>query len=105
MNDLEAVKLCAEAMQLSCRVDEAGRCWLYTGSIYNPLHDKAQSFELLERYSLSIDTQNHLGGAPHYVAIRDDRAAAHYMDKDLARAIVYCVAKLQAGLGSERGEG
>jgi hypothetical protein len=99
MTDLEAVRLAAEAMGLEHRVPD-GIYVEYRSEPhsrwrdYNPLHDKAQAFELVERFWLSVYRyQSNKWCTEHRGQYSDD--------PDLARAIVYCVANMQAARRKE----
>lgn len=96
MTDIELTRLCAEAMGLLDLPEyraEAGRVVnRATQTYYDPLHDKAQAFELVERFHLHI-----LPG----LRTPEGRQEWHVVDphgegfsKDLNRAIVECVAKI-----------
>jgi hypothetical protein len=107
MTDLEAVKLCAEAMGHRLDVD-GGFSRMAQGAgmdepnwfqfIYDPLHDKAQAFALVERFRMDCmwahDTAQWLAG----INTPCTHSASH---PDLARAIVYCVAYMQAARRTE----
>jgi len=105
MTDLEITKLCAEAMGLklwrdSTEFNEANwkhdqNLWVDSGSpgnhwLYCPLRNDAQAMALLKKYIDTYDALvNPIGyrvGAP---------GGGFVKDKDLNRAIVTCVAKLQ----------
>jgi hypothetical protein len=109
MTHLEMTKLCAEAMGLKTTVaDYAHAGYGISGTyvqlssehrgdgpnsdVYNPLHDDAQAMALVKRFRL------------HPVYDADDRVwhcvtiqhGFYGRDPDLNRAIVECVAKMQA---------
>jgi hypothetical protein len=102
MTDLEAVKLCAEAMELAHAVgttkivltDEPGV------TVYWPLHDKAQCFDLVERFRLILDP--YMNGGPWNVYTYATPIGEIVPDHDLARAIVTCVANMQAARRKEQ---
>lgn len=98
MTDLEKVKRCAELMGYT-RISAAryGGVPLFTHEtgVYNPLTNKAQAFELVERLKLALyydaDVEEwwcrHLG----------DVVSGKYFslgNADLCRAIVECVSKI-----------
>jgi hypothetical protein len=109
MTDLEMVKLCAEAMELAHAVgttkivltDEPGV------TVYWPLHDKAQAFELIERLNLNIQSPHPdlpvSENNPWLVTPEFDfyKAKVWGSGLDLARAIVTCVANMQAARRKE----
>lgn len=100
MTDLEMTKLCAGAMGIDHRYCEAGNPVNSAEPIYFPLHDDAQAMALVKRFKLDLDSPK--GGL-------DDEWCAGYGDdhsltcspifqssRDLNRAIVECVAKMQS---------
>jgi hypothetical protein len=106
MTDLEAVKLCAEAMGVRLEWDGPPADWqpmYYEGKtyhIYEPLHDKAQAFELVERFPFIIEHN----GLNYDVQVWNNPGAGWMKtitDDDLARAIVTCVANMQAARRKE----
>jgi hypothetical protein len=106
MTDLEMVKLCAEAMGYKLDAD-GGFSRMAQGAgmdepdwfqfIYDPRHDKAQAFELVERFHI------------HCLWNSDDKnwdaemltTGYGHTDPDLARAIVTSVANMQAARRKE----
>ena len=111
MTDLEMTKLCAEAMGIEGHPVRDGQemwspegweknkdaimthCWPF--QIWNPLHDDAQAMALVKKLMLSVgrnqgvewDVENrHSPFGEQYVCV---------MNKDLNRAVVECVAKMQ----------
>jgi hypothetical protein len=105
VTDLEAVKLCAEAMGLHIAFGtDSGKLPFWCNVVwpdpndngglfkYDPLHDKAQCFELVEKYPYEClqAMHNELG---KWLSGSKQVAKSY----DLARAIVYCVAKIQVG--------
>lgn len=104
MTDLEKVKRCAERMRYSSaklKFQPRGQLWVeiseMRNELYNPLTNKAQAFELVERLDLNIETH----GAPteSYRAVYtqdyngDDRGTIAH-NADLCRAIVDCASQL-----------
>ncbi len=96
MDDLEATRLCAEAMGLPA-LDDGGSYYDGEGSSRNywPLAEcnDAQAMALVKQMNLSIAEPRGGGGwgAYRHNALREH--TAEY--SDLNRAIVYCVAKMQ----------
>ena len=99
MTDLEMTKLCAEAMgyTIAGSVDKAGAfCTADEGSshiLFNPLHDDAQAMALVKKFKLQ----------PHYTGAGNEglwtlprHGVAITGSPNLNRAIVECVAKMQA---------
>ena len=109
MTDIELTRLCAEAMGLTVIDNSTLRLadgedklvhvdrWKGTGLpfVYDPLHDKAQAFELVERLHLQIGKTLRTDGDPHgkWFVSRTDKVDG--VNSDLSRAIVECVAKMQ----------
>jgi len=113
MTDLEAIKLCAEAMDLLRKVMQRGKVYpVQMGSSvapveyyehlsengmiirqYDPLHDDAQAMALVKRFNIVSDRK---GDGPWVVAIHNSGNLYFHEDADLNRAIVYCVAKMQS---------
>lgn len=107
MTDLEMVKLCAQALDLPVFVNDRGAAFLSRveaprfakggGTVprfsnrYDPLTDKAQCFELVERFRLVID---HFVGEDGW-QVSSDGQNMLVEDADLSRAIVTCVAKME----------
>jgi hypothetical protein len=87
MTDLEMTKLCAEAMGIvqSMHVNEDG---LWT---YYPLHDDAQAMALVKKFHLECYWNGSVWGV-----LDGPSGCAHELRGDLNRAIVECVAKMQA---------
>lgn len=100
MTDLEIMKLCAEAMRFTAEVG-AGRVWIRTSgdlppTMYAPLHDDAQAMALVKRFGLTI-IRNEEGAEAWSVGAMGLDVSPHDVDDDdLNRAIVECVAKMQA---------
>ena len=101
MNDLEITRLCAEAMGFSPLIAIAtdkstvienlaiGQYW------YCPLHNDAQAMALVKKLKLSIESYEEEGADCYVYSDTDPRVQAFNID--LNRAIVECVAKMQAG--------
>ncbi len=103
MTDLEMTKLCAEAMgwSIGLHVDPRlndGRWWVietcddgsHHGFYYNPLVDDSQAMELVKRFDLGLDKVGLEWG------VLRSGYDGDVVNKDLNRAIVECVAKMQA---------
>ena len=98
MTDLEITKLCAQAMGLSLENDADSRMsrdmlMFYEGKtyhVYDPLHDDAQAMALVKKLHMTIVWGDHVENGPTWY-VDDDGVNA-----DLNRAIVECVAKMQA---------
>lgn len=109
MTDLEMTKLCAEAMGLKFRVrengignddvsldgvdlyDDGSNMW---NRCYSPLHDDAQAMALVKRFRLSPCAPDEEGGTWEVVLCDDVNIRG--FNADLNRAIMECVAKMQA---------
>lgn len=95
MTDIELTRACAEAMGLTVHFHR-GRFSFYADSAkhyYDPLHDKAQCFEMVERFRL------HVCPGIAWAVWPDGRGPenAHDADDpDLPRAVVQCVAAMHA---------
>jgi hypothetical protein len=93
MTDLEMVKACAEAMGLDFHVhDSIPAYWDGIRIPYDPLHNDAQAMALVERFKLELIPNRAYGGW-WVTATRSQDALG---DPDLKRAIVRCVANMQA---------
>ena len=91
LTDLEATRLCAEAI---------GFEWDNTSAKqYDPLHDREQCFELVEKLGLTIGHDYRIPQRTWNV-FADDRNR-DVNSTDLKRAIVHCAARIQ--LSRERG--
>lgn len=89
MTDLEMTRLCAEAMELT----PLDRCDEFGDDQYDPLTDDAQAMALVKRFGLDI-TRN--GPTPEDVAWFVDCGSIYAWEPNLNRAIVTCVAQMQA---------
>jgi len=106
MTDLEMTRLCAEAMGLSVTLHPIRgtimRYWFMEGSVereYAPLHDDAQAMALVKKFYLLVN--NGVGSSSTniwHVQTQDDKDES-IENADLNRAIVECVAKMQAAKG------
>ena len=81
MTDLEMTKLCAEAMGPSGRDERT----------YDPLHDDAQAMALVKKFQINIAWYEVNMPRPTF-----EPTVYMWRKKDLNRAIVECVAKMQA---------
>ncbi len=102
MDDLAAVRLCAEAMGLeaSCVTGIRGQArstevktdgvWMH----YDPLTDDAQAMALVKRFNVRIDRTR---GIPEKWAVHiSSNFGDTVIGDDLNRCIVLCVAALQS---------
>ncbi len=94
LTDLKMTKLCAEAMGIALTTDHHDECWFHWPahspmiSPYDPLHDDAQEMALVKRFWIAVYRYQSDGWcAEHRGTYADNR--------DLNRAIVECVAKMQ----------
>ena len=101
MTDLEMTKLCAEALKIFLRIDGGNviACEMEDEYIYRPLINAADTLELVEAFDMVIErekdksfgitlfTNKRKGGNPTFVVRNQPK---------LKRAIVECVAKMQA---------
>ncbi len=103
MDDLDATRLCAEAMGIEVTLKPIRgtimRWWFMDGNVernYQPLHDDAQAMALVKRLGLWIeDTED--GWGRSYWRVTTNRIGGKWTytdDKDLNRAIVMCVATM-----------
>lgn len=101
MTDLEATKLCAEAMQFNWVggieqfVRGDGRQFRY-----DPLHNDAQAMALVKRFKLFCNCDEQ--GVWLVQQFGEDDGAHESMEPDLNRAIVYCVAQMREATISNR---
>jgi len=100
MTDLEMTRLCAEVMGIDTSKGylSAGMCLHCDeyGLDYDPLHDDAQAMALVKRLKLLVN--NGVGEASTdvwHVQTQDDKDEV-VQCQNLNRAIVECVAKMQA---------
>ena len=99
MTDLEKTRLCAEAMGIPVELNSLKTgFWMpaFPNAVahvkdYDPLHDKAQAFELAERLRIGISPPSVDGGL---WGANGDYGGC--IGDTLARAIVECAAKMQA---------
>ena len=104
MTDLEMTKLCARAVGLEVMIATShapgGRRYVQlgnagdgpSGDVYNPLEDDAQAMALVRRFRVDI---NSLDDANWYARIPSQQHEYCHA-ADLNRAIVTCVANMQA---------
>ena len=100
LSDLEMVRLCAEAMGLSLceqhshywpRYFDASLGEWGTDICYDPLHDDAQAMALVKKFRLEIEDEWLVSTS--IATSNTEFWSAH--GKDLNRAIVECVAKME----------
>jgi hypothetical protein len=96
MTDLEMTKLCADAMGIKV-VFAAGRWYInsYWEDCYSPLDLDDHAMALVKRFKLHTFT-NLDGDRDVWVCLDDYDNRNHGNASDLNRAIVECVAKMQA---------
>ena len=103
MTDLEMVRKCAEAMGLEV-VEIDGALYLPSGfeegPRYDPLHDDAQAMALVKKCGLEIIPSVY--GWDVWKS-RCGGVSSHAEHKDLNRAIVECVANMQAAKEGREG--
>lgn len=96
MTDLEMTKWCAEAMGVFGMITPSGEHIWMKGTVkrYDPLHDDAQAMELVKKFNLDIAR---MGDSWVVVKVKGnyDGVYGETASKDLNRAIVECVAKMQ----------
>ena len=100
MTDLEMTKLCAEAMgYYLMRPSASDHAW-HTAEqdYYDPLHNDAQAMALVKMLRPANLSYNIFAGRWSVHTLRDNETGARFesFDADLNRAIVECVAKMQA---------
>jgi hypothetical protein len=89
MTDLEMIKKCAEKMGIDAKFCETP---IYSKrGKYNPLHDDAQAMALVKKFVLSCRREQWSEG---WTWVVYSSHAKFSRNKDLNRAIVECVAKL-----------
>jgi hypothetical protein len=96
--DLEMTRLCAEAMGLPPEesIKAAEHYIRCTFERFDPLHNDAQAMALVKRFRLQVS-----GWRPQWLVAfnfseQSDFVGHHTMNDDLNRAIVMCVAQMQA---------
>lgn len=106
LTDLEITKACAEAIGLAGYSPNGGA--LSKGSyaagtimVYDPLHDRAQAFELVERFDLVTEPDGSCPECDYWAATwinrsrtKGQRTVAVRKEITLQRAICLCVAKM-----------
>src|SRR3990167_11420116 len=115
MTDLEMIRLCAEAMALNYAVATDGLGGQHINETvyadataihvrtYDPLHDDAQAMALVKKFKLLVNNGvGHSSTDIWHVQTQDDRDESVEC-QTLNRAIVECVAKMQAA-SSKAGE-
>ena len=111
MTDLEMTKLCAEAMGLEyvfdgpemlVRIGKARDAYTKKplfNVLYDPLRDDAQAMALVKKFGLTVDPQEDKPPFTWRVVVSNDgdwNNQIFAQGSDLNRAIVECVAKMQA---------
>jgi len=110
MTDREMLKLCADAMDISVQLlspetgfpsdDHYVIPAMCAGSnpTYDPLNDDAQAMALVKKFCIGIDpmAERSCGWMVTYYGDDDERIGVRLHNPNLNRAIVECVAKMQA---------
>lgn len=106
MTDLEMTKLCAKALGFPWTATEHRVIYCPENSYaipYNPLHDDAQAMALVKKFRLSIDAETWAAAVDSFNyfvhkwnPLVGDWYKEHGQNPNLNRAIVECVANLQA---------
>lgn len=101
MTDLEMTKLAAEAMGFSSlvaipTVESTGVRYAAPQYAYCPLHDDAQAMALVKKFRLHPIPDNDREGYWDVFVGKRYSPTVYGSDPDLNRAIVECVAKMQA---------
>ena len=106
LTDLEMTQLCAAAMEPKPELPGSSDIWgvsityhrhgdktinHFLRNTYDPLHDDAQAMELVKRFYLTIGTTD---DRPKRRAV--GFGGSWWYDESLNRAIVLCVANMQA---------
>lgn len=106
MDDLEIVRRCAERMWLRLILSESGEFVLWNElpcfydaesrlRNYDPLHNKAQAMELVERFQLAIEPPMPASNFEWEVwKTEPNKGVVTFHDKTLLRAICECIANL-----------
>ena len=92
MTDLEMAGLCAEAMGLLVQHTTGEDVWRFPGNLlaYDPLRDDAHAMALVKKFGANICQD--VDRTNWYASV----AGGSAWGKDLNRAIVECVAKMQS---------
>ena len=104
LTDLEATRLCAEAMGIAAHENDDGAIRFLESGIhyrkYDPLHDDAQCFALegwlIERGYLTYEDGNHLFYTWPLETSSNKYSQDFTDNAGRKKALVYCVAKMQA---------
>lgn len=97
MTDLEMTKLCAEAMGYVYRGQHDDALMGNQFGKYDPLHDDAQAMALVKKFKsphFQLWSDDEVTGGKWHAWVRGQRAGTS--SDSLNRAIVECVAKMQA---------
>lgn len=93
MNDLEATRLCAEAMDFDVEtINDDGILRIEGIVAYQPLLDDADAMELVKKFGLGIYRDGDEWGCYKFYP---EGPHPDVSDANLNRAIVYCVAQMQ----------
>ncbi len=98
MGDLEKVRLCAEAMgytEIGCHFGGMP-CFAKEVGVYDPLTDDAQAMALVKRFGFDIEPPGSRCAGWTVWKYAENNSHIEASNADLNRAIVDCVAALQA---------
>jgi len=90
MTDLEMTKLCARAISKDALEIERS---LF---LYNPLHDDAQAMALVKKFNIRLQEPLERGQESFWTVWIYGTGGSKAKNADLNRAIVECVAKMEA---------
>lgn len=95
MDDMEITRLCARAAEVNAKtgVSADGQAFLYlsNGDLYDPLRNRAQALELVERMRLDITAARNNDWIVYHGTIPFQQV----IDPNLLRAICLCAARVQ----------
>lgn len=116
-SDLEVVRACARVMGLrvldyntlclsakEMKLVHVGRTSADLPEVYDPLHDKAQCFALVEKFDMVIERETRdrsLFGVTLFLPVKGRKNATFVVraEAELARAVCLCVYRLHEGKG------
>ena len=99
MTDLEMTRLCSQAMKLIVQYTTGETVWRFpeTLNYYDPLFDDAQAMALLKEMELSVRAELNVKTSEKYWSAMYPGIPLFWTKNTyLNRAIVECVAKMQA---------
>ena len=96
MTDLEMTRLCAEAMgyRITDEYDDLGHVECEQCGDFDPIHDDAQAMALVKNHYLAFYWRFNIVTEPRWEVCGPEGQKICF-SKDLNRAIVECVAKMQ----------